>query len=116
MSTFNTIHIFGFGDTQLIGKDTNGTVKGDTLIKQQALIDHIKTFKPADVVLTDHHVIHIFGTTDVRYLGKGTDVRKDKTSFSVKHSDLNAAILNDFITELAAAVAALPPDVPASQD
>lgn len=109
MSTFNTIHIFGFGDTQLIGKDTNGTVKGETLATQQAFIDHVKTFKPADVVLTDHHVIHIFNGSDVRYLGKGTENRKDKTSFSVKQSDLNATIVNDFVAELTAAVAALPP-------
>lgn len=103
MATFNTIHIFGFGDTQVIG-EKNGTVKSNTLTKLTAFVNHLKTLKPADVVLTDYHAIHIFNGTDVRYLGKGTENKKDKTSFSVKISGVNAAILNDFINEAIAAV------------
>jgi len=105
MATFNTIHIFSFGDTQVIG-EKNGTVKSDTLTKLTALVDHIKTFKPEDVVLTDYHVIHIFNGMDVRYLGKGTENKKDKTSFSVKLSEINATILGEFTTEAIAAIPA----------
>lgn len=105
MATFNTIHVFGFGDTQVIG-EKNGTVKSATLTKLAALVDHIKTFKPEDVIPTDYHVIHIFNGADVRYLGKGTENKKDKTSFSVKIADLNATILNDFTAEAIAAIPA----------
>jgi hypothetical protein len=104
MSTFNTIHLFGFGDSQIIGKDNHGTVKSDTLTSLQAFIDHIKTFKPEDVTLTDYHVIHIFNETDVRYLGKGTDVKTDKTNFTVKISEVDATLLTNLVDELAAAV------------
>jgi hypothetical protein len=103
MATFNTIHVFGFGDTQVIG-ETNGTVKSETLTKLTAFVDHIKTFKPEDVVLTDYHVIHIFNGMDVRYLGKGTENKKDKTSFSVKIADVDVTILNDFTAEAIAAI------------
>lgn len=105
MATFNTIHVFGFGDTQVIG-EKNGTVKSDSLTKLAALVDHIKTFKPEDVVLTDYHVIHIFNGSSVRYLGKGTDKKEDKTSFAVKIADINATILNDFTAEAIAAIPA----------
>lgn len=105
MATFNTIHIFGFGDTQVIG-EKNGTVKSDTLTKLTAFVNHLKTLKPEDVVPTDYHAIHIFDGMDVRYLGKGTENKKDKTSFSVKISGVNTAILNDFVNEVITAVPA----------
>ena len=100
MSAFNTIHLFGFGDAQIIGKDNNGTVKSDTLTTLAAFVDHVKTFKPEDVVLTDYHVIHIFDGLSVRYLGKGTSNRTDKTNFSVKVSEVDQNLLNNFINEL----------------
>lgn len=105
MATFNTIHVFGFGDAQVIG-EKNGTVKSATLTKLAALVDHIKTFKPEDVVLTDYHVIHIFNGASVRYLGKASDKKEDKTSFVVKFADVDATILGDFTTELLAAIPA----------
>lgn len=105
MAAFNTIHVFGFGDTQVIG-EKNGTVKSDTLTKLTALVDHIKTFKPEDVTLTDYHVIHIFNGMDVRYLGKGTETKGEKTSFSVKIADVNPTILNEFTAELIASIPA----------
>jgi hypothetical protein len=105
MSTFNTIHIFGFGDTQVIG-EKKGTVKSDSLTKLLAFVNHVKTFKPEDVTLTDYHVIHVFNGTTVRYLGKGTENKKDKTSFSVEVSKLTASILNDFAAEAVASIPA----------
>lgn len=104
MSQFNTIHLFGFGDTQIIGKDNNGTVKSDTLTNLQAFVDHVVTFKPEDVVLADYHVIHIFNAMDVRYLGKGTENNEDKTDFTVSISDIDAIILGNLVTELVEAV------------
>ena len=110
MAAFNTIHVFGFGDTQLIAKEKSGTVKSATLTKLQAFIDHVKTFKPADVVAAEAHVIHVVGDRDVRYLGR-TENREDKGSYSVKITELNTTIYNDFVNELVAAVAALPAPV-----
>lgn len=104
MSTFNTIHLFGFGDAQIIGKENNGTVASEALTNLTAFVDHIKTFKPEDVTLTDYHVIHIFNETDVRYLGKGTEVKTDKTNFTVKISEVDATLLTNLVDELAAAV------------
>jgi hypothetical protein len=105
MSQFNTIHLFGFGDAQIIGKENNGTVKSDTLTSLQAFVDHLVSFKPEEVILTDYHVIHIFNEMDVRYLGKGTENHADRTDFIVKIEDIDAAILTNLVDELVAAVA-----------
>ncbi len=100
MSTFNTIHIFGFGDTQIIKEDINKSVKASELTTQTVFVDAIKTLKPADVVLTDYHVIHIFEGNSVRYLGKPTQVKTDKTSFSVEWADVPTSLLNALVTEI----------------
>jgi len=101
MAKFNTIHVFGFGDVQLIG-EKKGTIKADTMTKLTALVDHVKTFKPEDVTLTDYHVIHIFNGESVRYLG----VRAEDTTAEtlVKISEVDATILEEFIAELEAAI------------
>ena len=104
MSQFNTIHLFGFGDAQIIGKDNNGTVKSNTLTNLQAFVDHVVTFKPEEVILTDYHVIHIFNEINVRYLGKGTENRADKTDFIVSMAEIDATILANLVDELIAAV------------
>lgn len=103
MSTFKTIHIFGFGDAQVIGTDKKGTVKANTLTKLTALINNIKSLKPVDIVAADYHVIHIFNGTDIKYLGK-PEVKTDKASFTVKITDVDQTMLNEFVTELEAAV------------
>ena len=100
MTAFSTIHLFGFGTAQIISKDVNKQVPSSGLTKLTAFVDHIKTFKPANVVLTDYHVIHIFNDMDVRYLGKGTDKKDDKTAFSVKWADVNQALLTDLVDEI----------------
>ena len=102
MGTFKTIHVFSFGDTQIIG-EKNFTIKSNTLTKLAALVDHIKTFKPEGVTLTDYHVIHIFEGSEVKYLGKSAENKQDKTSFSVKLSEVNQTIFGEFMTELLAA-------------
>lgn len=104
MSQFNTIHLFGFGDAQIIGKETNGTLKSSTLTTLTEFIDHIKTFKPEDVILSDYHVIHIFNGMDVRYLGKREDSNQDKLDFTIKIADIDTALLTALVEELVAKV------------
>ncbi len=101
MKAFNTIHLFGSGEAQIIGEDLNKKTPNSELTKLAAFVDHIKTFKPEDVVLTDYHVIHIFNKFDVRYLGTSTDNKKDKTTFSVKFDKVDATLLSALIDDIA---------------
>jgi len=101
MKQFSTIHIFGYGETQIIGNDNNGKVQSSELTNLVALVDHIKTFLPeSGVTLTDYHVIHIFEGSDVRYLGVGTEDRKEDTSFSVKYNQIDITLLDALVNEV----------------
>ena len=105
MKQFSTIHIFGYGETQIIGKDNNGKVQSSELTSLTALVDHIKTFLPATgVTLTNYHVIHIFEGSDVRYLGVGTEDRKEETSFSVGFDQIDQTLLTALVDEIISAI------------
>ena len=99
MSTFNTIHVFGFGKIQVVNEN-GGTVDAAAVTSLTAFVDHLKTFKPEDVTLTDYHVIHIFNGFDVKYLGKASGDFKVKHHFSVKLTDLDSTIYNNFVNEV----------------
>lgn len=109
MKQFSTIHIFGYGETQIIGETNNGKVPSLSLTTLIPFVDHIKTFLPeSGVTLTDYHVIHIFEGSDVRYLGVGTEDRKEETSFSVKYDQITPVLLDNFVNEV---ISLLPPKV-----
>lgn len=99
MSTFNTIHIFGFGKIQVV-KENGSTVDSSAVTSLGAFLDHIKGFKPAGVTLSDYHVIHIFNKSDIKYLGKSDGNFKIKNNFNVKLSEVDATIYNNFVNEV----------------
>ena len=73
-----TIHIFGYGETQINSKDLSVKALTDSLTKAQPLIDKVYSLKPSDSPLTEkkYHVIHLFSQKDVRWLCKdGFDVK-----------------------------------------
>lgn len=75
-----TIHIFGYGETQINSKDLSVKVSTATLTTVQPVIDGIFAKKPATntTVITDFHAINIFGYNDVRWMCKtGFDVKND---------------------------------------
>ena len=100
MISFNTIHVFGFGKIQVISEAKNGTIDLTASTKLAAFVDHVQSFKPADVVEADYHVIHIFNGFDVKYLGVTGNDFKIKSHFSVKINQLDQTILNDFTAEV----------------
>jgi hypothetical protein len=75
-----TIHIFGYGETQINSKDLSIKVSSDTLIKVTPLVGSIFAKKPAEntTVITDLHAINIFGYNDVRWMSKnGFNIKDD---------------------------------------
>ena len=60
-----TIHIFGYGETQINSKDLSVKVSTDTLTNVTPLIEGIFAKKPAEntTVITDFHAINLFGFT-----------------------------------------------------
>lgn len=75
-----TIHIFGYGETQINSKDLSVKVTTDTLTTVTPLVAGIFAKKPADnpTVITDFHAINLFGYNDVRWMSKeGFNVKDD---------------------------------------
>ena len=101
MGQFSTIHIFGYGETQIIGETNNGKIPSLSLTSLTPFVDHVKSFLPATgVTLTDYHVIHIFDGMDVRYLGQGVEDRRVETSFSVKFDQIDQTLLTTLVDEI----------------
>ena len=98
-----TIHIFGYGETQINGDDFSVKVKTDTLTKVQPLVDAIWALKPADSQAEQtFHAVNIFSYNDFRYMTKG--------GFGDKITDALKVLIDDLIAELKVAFDALPKD------
>lgn len=74
-----TIHIFGYGETQINSKDLSVKTTTANLTNVTPLVDAIWAKKPSDSTIEkEFHAINIFGYDDVRWLQKdGFDVKKD---------------------------------------
>lgn len=99
--TWNTIHIFGFGTTQLIGNDLNKQVPSKALTTLNAVIENIYSLKPTDVVASiDFHAINLFNDMKAMVLPKN----KDSKAFEVKFEDLDATLIEALRVEINAYV------------
>ena len=89
-----TIHIFGYGETQINSQDLSVKVATDTLTTVTPLIEAIFAKKPADnpTVITDFHAINLFGYNDVRWTSAD--------SFNVKDDADLVPLINALIVEL----------------
>jgi hypothetical protein len=95
--TFNTIHIFGFGDVQVIKGKTNKTKKSVTLSSVQSLIAHIWSKKPIDNNCgNQYHAINIFNGMFVDYQAK----EKDEKGYRVKYDELDESLIEALVTEV----------------
>lgn len=95
---FNTIHIFGFGITQAIGKDKNVQTSKDNVGQQaDAAIANVWSKKPADYIGSEeYHAINIFNNLFADFQPKG----KGEKGFRVKYEDLDAATMEALATKI----------------
>lgn len=88
-----TLHIFGYGETQLISKENNDKYATDKLTKVTALVDAIWGLKPAEVTgEKKYHIINFFSKEDVRWI--------DENSFKLKAEELLFTMIDELITEI----------------
>jgi hypothetical protein len=100
MENYKTIHLFSFGNNQIINVEENNSVSSEQLTKLTPFIDYIKTLAPSKVVITDYDVIHIFNEDTVRYMGEPTENRDDKTSFIIQWKKFDKTTLNELVNEI----------------
>ena len=89
-----TIHIFGYGETQINSKDLSIKVKTNTLKGVQPIINQIFLKKPDDntTIITDFHAITLFNYNDIRW--------QSKNSFNDKDDEDLKPLIDDLIEEL----------------
>lgn len=96
-----TIHIFGYGETQINSSEFSVKVKTTDLKKVQPLVDAIWSKKPEDSNAEQkYHVIHLFGHNDIRYM--------TKDGFELKDEESLKSLIDELIVELQAKFDALP--------
>lgn len=88
-----TIHIFGYGETQLISKENNDKYATDKLTKVTALVDAIWGLKPTEVTgEKKYQVIHFFNHNYIRWLGE--------ESFNLKDEENLIPLIDELIVEI----------------
>lgn len=96
-----TIHIFGYGETQINSDDFSIKVETTELTKVQPLVDAIWAKKPVDSIAEKkYHAIHFFNYGEIRY--------STKDGFSLKEDEEIKPLIDDLISELKAKYDALP--------
>ena len=95
MAIYNTLHIFGYGETQVITDKENKKVPTDSIVGVQDLVDEIYSKKPSgNAATSDYRTISIFNDMFADYsdnLGN---------SFRVDYSELNAALIDAVVLEV----------------
>jgi hypothetical protein len=99
----STLHIFGYGETQVIGSngDTNVNKKVATssLTKAQAVIDNVYSFKPADNTSPNvFFAINIFAESFADYLPQA-----EYSPWRTPYSGLDKAAIDALVAEVLAA-------------
>jgi hypothetical protein len=99
--THFTIHIFGYGETQINGDEFSIKVKTNTLTKAQPLVDAVWNLKPADSqAQQSFHAINVFSYNEIRYM--------TKNGFNLKVTEPLKILIDDLIAELRVAFDSLP--------
>lgn len=66
-----TIHIFGYGETQINSTDFSVKVSTESLTKVKPLVDAIWSKKPEDSNADEkYHVVNLFGHKDIKWVSK----------------------------------------------
>lgn len=97
MADFNTIHIFAYGENQLISGSVNYKQAIADTTSAADLIADVEAQRPAEANTGSYHVIHIF-EKDVKYISSDAI-----SNFTASVDDLDSTKLDALVTELKSA-------------
>lgn len=99
MKKFNTIHIFWYGETQIIVKNLNKKVLTSSLFNVQAVIDNIYSKKPNDNNASSNYFsINIFEGLFADF----TPNNNSEKYFRLKYTDLDLNLIYQLVDEIKA--------------
>ena len=88
-----TIHIFGYGETQVISSELSKKISSNSLTKVKPLVDAIWSKKPkGSKVDAEYHVIHIFNYNSIRFV--------NKDGFKLDNEENLIPLIDDLILEM----------------
>ena len=88
-----TIHIFGYGETQINSNEFSKKIATTELIKVKPLDDALWNKKPLDLETQEkYHVIHIFNYNDIRFVSKD--------GFQLENEEDLKPLIDDLILEM----------------
>jgi len=91
---YNTLHIFGYGECQVITETENKKVPTSDCPSAQAVVDMIYALKPTDNNAgTDYRAINIFN-------GMFADYQSPDGNFRVDYAELDSALIEQLVTEI----------------
>ena len=91
---YNTLHIFGYGECQVITDTENKKVPTEDCPSAQAVVDMVYALKPVDNNAgTDYRAINIFNDLFADY-------QSPEGVFRVDYSELDSALIDQLVTEI----------------
>ena len=101
MATWSTLHIFGYGETQLIGDNVNFKTATTNLPAAQLVVDNVYSKKPVDSdASASYHAVNIFHDMFADFQPNSG------TGFRVQYAELDAILIDALVAEI---VALIPP-------
>jgi hypothetical protein len=95
MAIYNTLHIFGYGETQVITDTENKKVATDSIVGVQLVVDDLYSKKPSgNPATTEYRTITILNDIFADYSDE------DGNTFRVDYSELNAALIDAVVLEV----------------
>jgi hypothetical protein len=101
MATWSTLHIFGYGETQIISDNVNFKTATSNLLAAQPVVDDVYSHKPVDSdASASYHAVNIFN-------GMFADFQPNiGAGFRVQYAELNEILIDALVEEI---VALIPP-------
>jgi hypothetical protein len=101
MATWSTLHIFGYGETQLIGTDSNKKVPSTALTTLAAVVNNVYSFKPeGNTANEEYHAINIFYDMFADWQTSQQGVQGWRTQYA----ELDVTLIDALIVEINAYV------------
>jgi hypothetical protein len=97
MATWSTLHIFGYGETQLIGDNFNYKTSTSNLASAPAVVADVYSKKPAGSdASSDYHAVNIFNDMFADYQPNSG------SGFRVQYAELNQVLIDALVEEILA--------------
>jgi hypothetical protein len=101
MATWSTLHIFGYGETQLIGTDSNKKVPSTALTTLAAVVANVYSFKPeGNTAPEEYHAINIFNHMFADWQPKG----QGEKGWRTEYAELDTEAIDALVAEVEAYV------------